>query len=343
MRIPTLGETDLLVPLHEGLLEQPLWSAFLARLRSATGAKSVAFVLEGSGEAILLEAGQALSAATRGALHDISRGLRYDRVYAREDLADPPGDLPVGVRVIRVKGEDGIAATLALFAQEPFEARIAGLLAALVPHLRVALRAFAALERERSRSAVSEGVAARMNFGWITLDRQCRIVDCNAGAEHLLAASGLLRRGAYDRLVPAAPSLDRQLARLVADCESDPQARPRALNLGHDPWIDLLVSPVRLAGLGTSGRAVAVIYLRGDRTSEADRRDQLGDLFQLTPAEARVAWSMAQGLSIAETAKEHGLTIETARYYSKKIYAKTGSRGQSDLVRNILTGVLALA
>jgi len=90
-------------------------------------------------------------------------------------------------------------------------------------------------------------------------------------------------------------------------------------------------------------RAVAAVYLRGDRSSIADRHEQLVDLFGLTPAEARLAWALAQGLSIAEAADAHGLTTETARYYSKRIYAKTGARGQVDLVRNILTGVLALA
>ena len=44
-----------------------------------------------------------------------------------------------------------------------------------------------------------------------------------------------------------------------------------------------------------------------------------------------------------EAAADLGLTVETARNYSKKIYAKTGARGQAELVRNILTGVLALA
>ena len=86
-----------------------------------------------------------------------------------------------------------------------------------------------------------------------------------------------------------------------------------------------------------------MIYLRGDRSSSADRHEQLVDLFDLTPAEARLAWSLSQGASIAEAARLHGLTLETARYYSKRIYAKTGARGQVDLVRNILTGVLALA
>ena len=48
-------------------------------------------------------------------------------------------------------------------------------------------------------------------------------------------------------------------------------------------------------------------------------------------------------MSIDEAAGEVGLTIETARNYSKKIYAKAGARGQPELVRNILVSVLALA
>ena len=100
---------------------------------------------------------------------------------------------------------------------------------------------------------------------------------------------------------------------------------------------------MRIEALAGKDKAVAVVYLRGDRSSSADRHEQLVDVFDLTPAEARLAWSLAQGLSIAQAAKAHGLTVETARYYSKKIYAKTGARGQVDLVRNILTGVLALA
>ena len=63
----------------------------------------------------------------------------------------------------------------------------------------------------------------------------------------------------------------------------------------------------------------------------------------LLPSEARLAWQLAQGTSIAEAASMTGLSEETARNYSKKIYAKTGARGQPELVRIILTSVLAIA
>ena len=44
-----------------------------------------------------------------------------------------------------------------------------------------------------------------------------------------------------------------------------------------------------------------------------------------------------------ELQEELGITIETARHYSKIIFAKTGARRQVELVRNILTSVLAIA
>lgn len=339
MRFPTLGETELLVPLHEGLFEQPMWQTFLARLRSATGAASALIFLEGAGDRIALESGAPIAGEVE-ALLAAQSGLRDGRAYSLEELVGV-AELD-SLRLIRTQSSKGITATLVL-ADGDLDASVSSLLTALLPHLQVALRTFAELEREKARSAVSEGVASRMNFGWITLDRRGRIVDCNSAADRLLQVSGLLARGAYDRLVPSSAALDRKLAALVRGCSDNRDMRPKALNLSHDPWIDLLVSPVRLEGLGAGGQAVAVVYLRGDRSSQADRREQLVDLFQLTPGEARVAWSMAQGLSIAEAAEEHGLTIETGRFYSKKIYAKTGARGQSDLVRNILTSVLALA
>ena len=341
MRVPNLGETDLLVPLHEGVFEQPMWHTFLARLRSIGSAEGAALLLRSSGgrDAVTLADGE-VPAALAGLAAQAE--MREGRVYSVVELA---GEEPFAISLLamRLAEREEIDARLLLCSSEPLGPDIANLMTALAPHLRVALRVLLSLERERARSEVSATAVARMNFGWITLDSQCRIVDCDPQAERLLERSGVLRRGHYGRLTPASPQVDRQLTALVREYATDARARPRAINLSHDPWIDVLVAPVRLEALSGGTEAVAVLYLRGDRSSSADRCEQLCDVFDLTPSEARLAWSMAQGLSIAEAAKAHGLTVETARNYSKKIYAKTGARGQVDLVRHILTGVLALA
>ena len=337
MRIPNLGETELLVPLHDGVFEQPMWQTFLARLRSVSAASGAMMVLAtgDSRDRLVLAAGDCGSSA------EILDGqMREGRVYALAELTDGlDGDL----RALRLGEQGGWSAWLALFSVASFTAEHSNLLTALAPHLRVALKVFASIERQKARASMSADAIARVNFGWIAIDERCRIADANEQAQRFLESSGSLRRGPYDRLTPSSPGIDRQLAAIARECAHDRKLRPRAINLGRDPWIDILVAPVRVEDAAGGGRAVAMVYLRGDRSSSADRHEQLVDLFDLTPAEARLAWSLSQGASIAEAAKLHGLTLETARYYSKRIYTKTGARGQVDLVRHILTGVLALA
>ncbi len=332
MRIPNLGETELLIPLHAGIFEQPMWQIFLRQLRRVCDAEGVTISLIGTGDAddVILREGEVIELD--------STEMREGRVYSGEEI----GFSGAGLRAVRVRG-DGIALTLAILTQSPPGAELASLLSALVPHLRVALKVLESIDRERSRASVSEEAFRRMNFGWIALDERCRIVASDSQAKNFLRRSGALRRGPYDRLVPSSPAVDRELTVLAKAMAADRRHRPQAINISKDPWIDILVAPTRVNSLAGKDKAVAVIYLRGDRSSSADRHEQLVDLFDLTPAEARLAWSLSQGLSISEAAEAHGLTVETARYYSKKIYAKTGARGQVDLVRNILTGVLALA
>jgi len=110
-----------------------------------------------------------------------------------------------------------------------------------------------------------------------------------------------------------------------------------------DPWVDLLIVPAApdLQSPAASGAAVA--YIQGDNRSRSDRHEQIAELFGLLPSEARLALALSNGQSIAEAAQRLGITVETARNYSKKIYAKMGARGQSDLIRFILTSVLALS
>ncbi len=48
-------------------------------------------------------------------------------------------------------------------------------------------------------------------------------------------------------------------------------------------------------------------------------------------------------MSITEDAAELNLTLETARTYSKKVYAKMGARGHADVVLFIHRSILQIA
>jgi DNA-binding CsgD family transcriptional regulator len=64
----------------------------------------------------------------------------------------------------------------------------------------------------------------------------------------------------------------------------------------------------------------------------------LNALFDLTPAEARLAMDLADGLTLAESAIRHAVTVKTARTYLERVFRKTGMRRQGQLV-NMLKAV----
>jgi DNA-binding CsgD family transcriptional regulator len=59
--------------------------------------------------------------------------------------------------------------------------------------------------------------------------------------------------------------------------------------------------------------------------------DIIAALFDLTPAEARVARGIAQGLSPAEVSGKLGLSYETVRTQLKRVFAKTSTKRQNEL------------
>ena len=313
MRVPNLGETELLVPLHEGVFEQPMWQTFLERLRNVTGAHIAVMFFQPPDRDRTVELATAAVPAVVG-LDDFfvetdERGSvqqpiwREGRVYSLEELIETGGErkrrfyesklAPHGLnfmRAMRLREESGLDAWLVLLGKRKLGAEVGNLLAALASHLRVALRVLATLERERVRSTMNAEAISRMRFGWISIDAKCGIVDTDEKADRFLQRSGALRRGHYDRLTASSPEVDRQLTVLAREFAKDPHARPRALNLSRDPWIDILVSPLRVDALSAGPNAVAMVYFRGDESSIADRCEQLEDVFDLTPSEARLAW-----------------------------------------------------
>ncbi len=138
-------------------------------------------------------------------------------------------------------------------------------------------------------------------------------------------------------------ALPSGVARVGRAIGAAPLGRPRAGVLCRDPWLDMLLVPAHRQAVPGNPVAAIVAYVHGDGWSSADRCEQLADLFRLLPSEARLALALSRGMSIAQAANDLGLTVETARTYSKTIYAKMGARGQPDLVRFIHRSVLMLA
>lgn len=362
---------QLLEPLIEGMVEDPLWSTFLTRLRRRVEADYVSIVFRPlpfgpeRNRVIHLYSGRPSPPIVSQLYHDnlhISDPMPYQdmedgRVYALPDLlrfGDPEHDsyrnrflIPSGMnilRMMRVVEASGVSAWLTVSRRAgEFDPQVDALTAALGSYLRAALRSYVALERERITASVANEAIRRMNFGWLTLDARGRILDSDTHGAGLLAGSGMLIRGPGGRLTSRHAGVAREIANAISALLEDSQSRPRPIVLSREPWLDMLLVAANIRAGTTRPAPALVAYVHADNWTTADRCEQLGQLFDLAPSEARLALALSRGMSIAEAAGELGLTVESARTYSKRIYAKTGARGQVDLVRFIHRSVLAIA
>ncbi len=162
----------------------------------------------------------------------------------------------------------------------------------------------------------------------------------------LLAASG--------RVIAASADFARYFDDLLRD---DPR-RLRIIDAVGDARLADELIRMRLGGAGASvavrdidGAGRAILHLIPARRDARDLfndvasfailahpenraipgADLISSLFDLTPAEARVARGIASGRTLAELAREWGVSDETVKSQLKRIFVKTSTRRQTDL------------
>lgn len=305
-------ETELLIPLFAAAAGEVQFSLFLERLRRRTGADRAALRIDG--ETIASGGGDAgleqLLAPAQ---------LRPSRVYALSEMSGAD-ELAGDARVLRLPVAE-FGAWLAVSGGRAFGAPDSALLSALAPFAAIAVRQHLAARRRVEADELTATALARGATGWILLDAQAQIVAFHPVLEAPFAAAGLRpREGA------ALPGVGAVLGGL-----------PCVVQLNARPGIEALILPAKVMG------ATALALCRIGREQGAQAAALLARFAGLSPREAEFALALAAGNSIAEAGVAMGLSLETARNYSKQVYAKTGTRGQANLVRRLLGGAIALA
>lgn len=106
---------------------------------------------------------------------------------------------------------------------------------------------------------------------------------------------------------------------------------------GRPPTI-VHVVPIRGAAGDVFSFAAALVVVTAVEPKKVPSAEVLQGLFDLTPAEVRVARAVAAGVTLGTLAAECGLSRETIRSQLKGALSKTGVHRQAELAR-LLTGV----
>lgn len=218
------------------------------------------------------------------------------------------------------------------------------LLGLLAPHLRRALGLRRTLAEARSQAQVPHALFDGWVHAAFVLDRTGRVVTMNRRAEALVARdsgvalSRLGRPYSFDarssRALDAAIATCRTLSGAGVPGEEGPGGLLLPRRDGGSPFHAALWPVASLADLGLTAASGQILLVVSDPDSTPpDAIRWIARRFGLSPAEARLAGAVIDGMPLADAAEQLGIRLSTARTRLKTIQAKTGCRRQLDLVR----------
>lgn len=210
----------------------------------------------------------------------------------------------------------------------------------LVPHVRRAVLIGKVIETGTSQAASFSATLDGLAAGLFLVDGHGRIVHANAAAETLVgeAAAVTAREG---RLVP----IDRAAAAALMDALAAAAAGDTSLGLrgisvpmeGRDgahyvAHVLPLTSGARRS-TGAHYAATAAVFVHRATLHTPAAPEIIAKTFGLTLSELRVMLTIAQVGGVAETAATLGIGEATVKTHLQRVFAKTGTSRQADLVR----------
>jgi DNA-binding CsgD family transcriptional regulator len=216
----------------------------------------------------------------------------------------------------------------------PFERAIVQKLDELRPHLARSALMAARLRLERARGATE--ALALIGLPALVLNEQGKVLAAN----HLIEAlTGYVHWRAQDRVALTDAGADKLLRDAIAtlDQESGQAVRSFPVRSAEAAMVAHLL-PVRRTARDIFVRCAAVLMMTPVTAPQAPPVELVQSLFDLTPAEARVARSLASGKTVEDIATDGGVSRNTVRTQLDRVMEKTGCNRQAEVVA-LLTGL----
>lgn len=214
----------------------------------------------------------------------------------------------------------------------------------LMPHLQTAFALHRRLHRAEALAQASVAVLDGMPMGVVLLGEHAQVLHANTRAHAMAGKTRLFRLGAGQVLQAVGPADDKELQAAMRRCVgtglSGHGAAGGALQLrGLDGMrLQLLVTPLPRPACPFGEQTAAAVFISDPDVTIQSLVGVLRNLYGMTLAEARLAQSLVNGMTLQEHADGLGLSVHTARTQFKSAAQKVGVGRQADFVRAILTG-----
>lgn len=220
----------------------------------------------------------------------------------------------------------------------------------MAPHLGRAVAIRRRLRRAAGEAEVTAAVLDCVTLGAILVDGQARPLLANRAAHRLAGEDDGFQLG-QQGLRAASATQSKELRQMVAAVSlrrgGSLGERGGTLRLqrpsGRTPY-EILVLPLpRGDHTDLFSDAVAVVFVTDPERHVQTPEQFVRGLYDLTHAEAKLAILLARGHSLSEAGDLLGVSRNTVHTHLSRIFVKTGTSRQSELVRRLLTAPARLA
>jgi DNA-binding CsgD family transcriptional regulator len=210
----------------------------------------------------------------------------------------------------------------------------------IVPHVRRSMLIGKVIDLHRVEAAALADTLDELTSAMFIVDSTARIIHANASAHRMIAESNVLR-ASNGRLSGLEPTGGRSLLEVFAAAEAGDAAvgmggiavpltaRNGVRYVAH--VLPLTSGARRKAGICYS--ATAAMFIREASLDLPSPPEAAASQFKLTPAEVRVLFAIVQIGGVPEVAPVLGISEQTVKTHLHRIYEKTATKRQADLVK----------
>jgi DNA-binding CsgD family transcriptional regulator/PAS domain-containing protein len=258
-----------------------------------------------------------------------------------EEWARPQGWVDVAVAVLEKTADGCVYLSMARDESSGMvDDEMRRRMALVAPHVQRAVLIGKTIEFRTAAAAAFAELLDNMSFGLFLVDARGALVHANAAGHEMLAAGDLLRAtgGRLTALDAQADQVLRDTVFAASQGDGDVGIRGIALPLTthnaerYVAHVLPLTSGTRRSAHATYA-ASAALFVRKAAMEYPSRTEIIGKTYHLTPAELRVLFGIVQIGGVPEVAAAFGVADATIKTHVSRLYEKTGTGRQADLVR----------
>ncbi|XIA63601.1 helix-turn-helix transcriptional regulator [Bradyrhizobium sp. TZ2] len=210
----------------------------------------------------------------------------------------------------------------------------------LVPHVRRAILIGQTIQLDRAAAATLADTFDSLAAGLFLFDVKGRLVRANLNG-HIILSEGTMLRAAAGRLVATNPSANDTIQTALvcakmggANFAADVVALPLTGTDGQHYVAHILPLTSRTRQkTGAGHAATTAMFVCKAQVETPAVPEIIAKLYRLTPSELRVLLALFDAGGVSEIADVLGISEATTRTHLHRVFAKTGTKRQADLVK----------